>query len=124
MNIPKITGVVVHTHVGAANEHSAYLHVAGAVLQAITGRRVESHKNKQSVLAWGAKAGKYAAATATLTGEEMYDFLGRLVDFVLPRIKEWKGVSGGSGDETGNITFGLDPIAVATFPEIEVNIDS
>lgn len=123
-NIPKITSVVVHSHAGGANEHSAYLHVTGAVIQAITSARTATHKNKKSVIQWSAKAGKYAAVTATLTGEDMYDFLGRVVDFVLPRIKEWKGVNGGSGDDTGNVTFGLSSDAVATFPEVEVNIDS
>ncbi|KAF2093907.1 ribosomal protein L5 [Rhizodiscina lignyota] len=122
-NVPKVTGVVVHSQSSEANEDSAYLHVAGMVIQAITNTRVETFKAKKAVNQWGQKKGKYVSVTATLKGEDMYDFLGRCIDLVLPRIKEWKGVRGSSGDSTGNISFGLDPVAVSYFPEIEVNYD-
>ncbi len=59
-----------------------------------------------------------------LRGQEMYDFLGKVVDIVMPRVKEWPGVSGGSGDGNGCIGFGFTPEAVAVFPEIEVNYDA
>lgn len=53
----------------------------------------------------------------------MYHFVGKLIDVVMPKIKDWKGVKGTSGDSSGNITFGLEPENVALFPEIEVNYD-
>jgi large subunit ribosomal protein L5 len=122
-NIPRITGVVVHSMVREANEDSAYLHVAGMAIQAITNTRVQTHKTRKPVSQWGLKKGKYIAVTAKLHGEDMYDFLGRCIDVVLPKIKEWKGARGSSGDGSGNISFGLEPQAVSYFPEIEVNYD-
>lgn len=122
-NIPKLSGVTVHSMVKGANESSSYLHVAGMVVQAITNVRVTPHISRIAVVQWGLKKDKYVAVTAHMKGEDMYDFLGKTVDIVLPRIKEWKGVSGASGDSNGNISFGLEPDAVASYPEIEVNYD-
>jgi len=61
--------------------------------------------------------------TVDLKGEDMYHFLGKCVDVVLPKIKDWRGVKGSSGDSSGNISFGLTNEAVALFPEVEVNYD-
>ena len=64
------------------------------------------------------------SVTADLKGEEMYHFLGKLITVVLPRIKDWRGVRATTGDSSGNLSFGLEPDAVAMFPEIEVNYDA
>lgn len=104
---------------------SAPLHVAGMALQAITNVRVQTHKSRTNEVAWGITAGKFTiAATASLKGENMYHFLGKLVNVVLPRIKDWQGVPATTGDSSGNLSFGLDPDMVGTFPEIEINYDS
>ncbi|KAF2488614.1 50S ribosomal protein L5 [Lophium mytilinum] len=121
--IPKLTGVTVHSMVPAAQDDSAYMHVAGMILQAITNVRVTTHRARKSVASWGLRDKKFVSVTAKLEREDVYHFLGKLVDVVLPRIKEWKGVKGTSGDSSGNITFGLEPDVVAFFPEIEVNYD-
>lgn len=121
--MPRLTGIVVHSMSSEASDNSSHLHVTSMVLQSITNARVQVHRQKTSVAQWGGKAGRYVACTATLKGEDMYDFLGRTVDMVLPRIKEWPGVAGSSGDSSGNISFGLTPEAVAAYPEIEVNYD-
>src|SRR5204863_3923435 len=98
--------------------------VAGMAVQAITNVRVQTHKSKSSVAKWGIIPGKaYVAVTADIRGEDMYHFFGKLVDVVMPRMKDWKGIKGSSGDSSGNISFGLEPEAVALFPEIEVNYD-
>lgn len=123
-NVPKLTGVTVHSFVKKATEGSAALHVAGMAIQAITGVRCTSHAAISNVLQWGMRAGKFVAVSSDLTGEDMYHFLSKCVDIVMPRIKDWKGVKGTSGDSSGNISFGLTPEAVAYFPEIEVNYDS
>lgn len=102
---------------------SGYLHAAGMALQAITGVRVTTCKSKTDVVPWGLRKGKYIAVKCELRGEDMWHFLGRCVDVVLPRIKDWPGVKGSAGDSSGNITFGLKPDAVKLFPEIEVNYD-
>ncbi|KAF1915684.1 ribosomal protein L5 domain-containing protein [Ampelomyces quisqualis] len=123
-NIPKITSVVLHSMVPEAQENSANLHVAGMILQAVTNVRAVTHKARHNVVGWGLREGRYVSATATLAHDDALDFLAKLVDVVLPRIKEWKGVPGSSGDGHGNITFGLTPDQLALFPEIEVNYDA
>lgn len=54
----------------------------------------------------------------------MYHFLSKLIDVVLPRIKDWNGIRATTGDSSGNLTFGLEPSVVGTFPEVEVNYDA
>ncbi|KAI5285671.1 hypothetical protein KEM52_002338 [Ascosphaera acerosa] len=93
-------------------------------LQAITNVRVATHASKSNVPSWGVVKGKtHVGASAELRGEDMFHFFGKLVDVVLPRIKDWPGVKASSGDGSGNITFGLEPKMVALFPEIEANYD-
>lgn len=94
------------------------------VVQAITGVRCEAHTARQNIANWGLREGKYVSVTSKMTGEYMHHFMGKIVDVVLPKIKEYKGVSGGSGDTSGNISFGLTPEEVGYFPEIEMNYDS
>jgi large subunit ribosomal protein L5 len=106
-----------------AMESSSYLHVAGMVVQAITNVRVTPHKARHNVMAWGLRSGKHVAVSASVEREDTYHFLGKLINIVLPRIKEWKGLKGSSGDSAGNISFGLPPEAVAMFPEVEINYD-
>lgn len=122
-NIPHLERVTVHTQVDAS-QGSAKLHVAGMVLQAMTGAKAEPHRAKRNVNDWGIKEGQWVSLTCHLKGEEMYHFLAKCVDVVMPKIKDWQGIKGSSGDSSGNITMGLTPEQVALFPEIEVNYDS
>ena len=121
--VPAPTRVSLHTMVKQAVSDSGALAVAGMMLQAVSGVRAQTHAAKHGVAPWGLRKGTHIAVTAELYGEDMYHFLARLVDLVLPRIKDWSGVSGGSGDSSGNISFGLSPEAVSLFPEVEVNYD-
>ncbi|TKX25498.1 ribosomal L5P family protein [Elsinoe australis] len=123
-NIPRLERVTVHSMVSSAMENSSYLHVAGMALQAMTGVKAESHKARVSVNQFGLKAGAYVSLTADLKGEHMYDFVAKCVDVVMPKIKDYRGIKGSSGDSSGNITWGFTPEQVALFPEIEVNYDS
>ena len=125
-NIPMVERITVHTFVRQViRDGSAPLHVAGMALQAITNVRVQTHKSRTGETAWGIAPGKYTiAATASLKGEDMYHFLGKLVNIVLPRIKDWRGVQATTGDGSGKLSFGLDPEVVGGFPEIEINYDS
>jgi large subunit ribosomal protein L5 len=107
-----------------AQENSANLHVAGMIVQAISNVRAITHKARHNVVGWGLREGKYVSVTAEMDRENAHDFLAKLVDVVLPRIKEWPGVPGSSGDESGNMTFGLTPDQLALFPEIEANYDA
>jgi large subunit ribosomal protein L5 len=124
-NVPKVERITVHSYVkDAAGGSSAYLHVAGMALQSMTNVRVQTFKSKDSVPVWGVVPGRdTVACKVEMGGENMQHFLGKLIDVVLPRVKDWSGIKGSSGDSSGNITFGLNPEAVAKFPELEVNFD-
>lgn len=124
-NLPQVDRITIHSYVkNAATEGSQWLHVAGMAIQAISNVRVETYKSRSSVSPWGIQPGRNTVAVkAELRGEDMQHFLGKLIDVVMPKIKEWRGVKGSSGDSSGNITLGLEPVDVALFPEIEVNYD-
>jgi large subunit ribosomal protein L5 len=123
-NIPQLERITVHSMSSeAGGGDSEYLHVMGMVIQNITNVRVTTHASKTNVQQWGLKKGKFASVTAELRGEDMYHFLSKVVDLVMPRIKDWRGVEGSSGDGTGNLSFGFESEVVALFPEVEVNYD-
>ncbi|KAI9809471.1 MAG: hypothetical protein M1826_003885 [Phylliscum demangeonii] len=122
-NVPRLTRVTVQSFVRGATWHSAPLHAAGMAIQAITSVRTTACRARRTVSQWKLRAGKYVAVKADLTGEDMYHFLTRCVDLVLPRVKDWPGVKASSGDSSGNLSFGLTPQAVRLFPEIEINYD-
>ena len=122
-NVPKIVRITVHSMVKDAISDSSHLHIAGMVMQAITNVRAEAHATKKSIAGFGVRQGQHLSVTCELTGEDMYHFLSKCVDVVLPKIKDWRGVKGSSGDTSGNIAFGLTSEEVAMFPEVEVNYD-
>ena len=122
-NVPHLQRVTVHCMVKEAKENSAWLHVAGMVMQAITNVRATSHATKKSVAGFGVREGQYLSVTCELVGEDMYHFLSKVVDVVMPKIKDYRGIKGSTGDSSGNLAFGLNADEVALFPEIEVNYD-
>ena len=122
-NVPKLERVTVHSMVKEAKEDSARLHIAGMVMQAITNVRATAHATRKSVAGFGVRQGQFLSVTCDLTGENMYHFLSKIVDVVMPKIKDFKGMKGSSGDSSGNLAFGMTPEEVAVFPEVEVNYD-
>lgn len=95
------------------------------IVQAITNVRVLTHKSKTGEAGWGLIKGKQTVSvTADLKGENMYHFLSKLINVVMPKIKDFRGVRATTGDSSGNLSLGLTPESVATFPEVEVNYDS
>ena len=121
-NIPRLERITVPSVARDGSQGSAHLHVAGMAIQAITGVKVTSHRMKRN--AFDTKKGTYVSVSCDLTGENMYHFLSKVIDVVMPKIKDWKGIKGSTGDNSGNLAFGLNPEDVALFPEIEVNYDS
>ncbi|KAI4243750.1 MAG: hypothetical protein L6R40_003363 [Gallowayella cf. fulva] len=124
-NIPRLEKIVVH-HVIRSPEHrdSSYLHVSGMILQAITNVRATVCRAKHDITSFRMRKNwTPMAVKVELRGEDMYCFLSKVVEVVMPKIKEYKGVSGGSGDGSGNLAFGLQASAVGLFPEVEVNYD-
>nr|POE78536.1 putative 54s ribosomal protein l7, mitochondrial [Quercus suber] len=123
-NVPQLTGITLHTMVKEARKESSHLHVAGMVMQAITGTRPQVHTIKKSASNFEIRAGQHLSLTCKLVGEDMHHFVSKIIDVVMPKIKDWKGIKGSSGDSSGNIAFGFTPEDVAMFPEIEVNYDA
>lgn len=122
-NIPKIERVVVHSMIKEATDNSAPLHVAGIMLQAITGVRPVVHRARRSVAQFGIRARMPIALTCEMRGEQAYEFIDKCITLVMPRIKDWEGVQGTTGDSSGNIHWGFDRDAAILFPEVEVNYD-
>ncbi|KAF3935520.1 hypothetical protein ABW19_dt0201241 [Dactylella cylindrospora] len=122
-NVPRLVEIVVHCFSNASVKDPLAIHVAEKVAQVITGSKATVHDARRSVMQWGVKKGEPIAVTARMGGPEMYRFLATCVEVVMPKIKEFKGVKGSSGDRSGNLAFGFDPEIVAQFPEVEVNYD-
>lgn len=122
--MPTLKKITVHSFVKEASSDSAALDVASMVLQAITNVRCSVFKSKTSIAEFNYTKGRKVSLACELKGEDMWCFLAKAVDLIMPRIKEYQGVSGGSGDGNGNLGFGFSSDVVGTFPEIEINYDS
>ncbi|KAG9249227.1 ribosomal protein L5 domain-containing protein [Calycina marina] len=122
-NIPKIERVTVHSMIKGATDDSAYLHVAGLLLQSVTGVRPVVHRARHSVAQFGIRQSMPIALTCEMRGDIAYEFVDKVINLVLPKIKDWPGVAGSTGDSAGNLSFGFDREGVILFPEVEVNYD-
>ncbi|RCI08215.1 hypothetical protein L249_6306 [Ophiocordyceps polyrhachis-furcata BCC 54312] len=122
-NIPEIRAVTLHAFAPLSGSDKEYLHVARAVLQAISGQFPDVTSIKTNVSQWGIKKGKKGGAVVTLRGAQAYEFVDKLVTLVLPKIKDWPGIKGTSGDSSGNLGLGIEPQWMLYFPEIEYNYD-
>lgn len=123
-NVPQLERVTIHCMTKLAMEDKSHLDVATMVLQAISGVKTIHHQVKKNDSSFGIRAKQYVSQTAELYGEDMHHFLSKTIDVVLPKVKNYKGIKGSSGDNSGNLTFGLTEEAVALYPEIEINYDS
>lgn len=122
-NIPEIEAVTINSYAPQASDNKEYLHVARAMVQAITGSYPEVTTVKKHVVQWGVRKGDKAGAKVTLRGGAAYEFVDKLLTLVLPRIKDWPGVKASTGDRAGNLALGLKPEWILFFPEIEFNYD-
>ncbi|KFG78762.1 hypothetical protein MANI_005142 [Metarhizium anisopliae] len=122
-NIPEIEAVTINSYAPNAAQNKEYLHVARAVVQAISGDYPEVTTVKHHVIQWGVRKGDKAGAKVTLRGGAAYEFVDKLVTLVLPKIKDWPGIKASTGDDSGNLAFGMKPAWMAYFPEIEFNYD-
>lgn len=120
-NIPTVRSITVATFVPDGIRDRDVLTAARMVLMSITGVKPEITSARKSVSQWGIAKGRKAGCKATITGNEAYDFLDKCIHLVLPQIKDWPGVKGSTGDNSGNLSWGLTPDDVAKFPEVEVN---
>ncbi|HEY8463919.1 MAG TPA: 50S ribosomal protein L5 [Bacillota bacterium] len=116
MEIPAINKVVINMGVGDATTDSKAIDSAVNDLTAIAGQRPIVTKAKKSIAAFKLRAGMPIGCKVTLRGERMYEFLDKLFNIVLPRIRDFRGVSTKAFDGRGNYTLGLKDQLI--FPEI------
>ncbi len=117
MAVPKLEKVVINMGVGEATQNAKVLDPAVAELQQITGQKPVITKAKKSIAAFKVREGMPIGAMVTLRGDRMYEFLDRLMNVALPRVRDFRGVSSKSFDGRGNYTLGLHDQLI--FPEID-----
>ena len=117
MEIPKIDKIVVNMAIGEAKENAKILDVAAKELSEITGQHAVLTKAKKSVANFKIREGMPIGCKVTLRGDRMYDFLDRLVNLALPRVRDFRGVNADAFDGRGNYALGIKEQLI--FPEIE-----
>jgi len=117
MQIPKIEKIVVNVGIGEAIQNIKVLDTASADIKTITGQKPVITKAKKSIASFKLRAGMPIGCMVTLRRERMYEFFHKLVHIVLPRVRDFKGVSSKSFDGRGNYTLGLKEQII--FPEID-----
>ena len=117
MQIPKVDKVVINMGVGEAVADSKKLQSALAALTAIAGQKPVSTKSKTSIASFKLRENMGIGCKVTLRADRMYEFLDRLVNIALPRVKDFRGLNGKSFDGRGNFAMGLKEHTV--FPEID-----
>jgi large subunit ribosomal protein L5 len=116
MAVPRINKVVVNMGVGEATQNAKVIDPAANELQAIAGQKPVITKAKKSIAAFKVREGMPIGVMVTLRGDRMYEFLDRLINVALPRVRDFRGVSTKSFDGRGNYTLGLRDQLI--FPEI------
>ena len=117
MEVPKLDKIVINMGVGEAKDNSKVLEVAVKELETIAGQKVVTTKAKNSVANFKIREGMPIGCKVTLRGEKMYEFLDRLVNLALPRVRDFRGVNSASFDGRGNYALGIKEQII--FPEIE-----
>lgn len=116
MEVPKIEKVVVNMGLGEAIQNIKILDSAVAELSAITGQKAVITKAKKSIASFKLREGMPIGCMVTLRHDRMYEFLDRLMNIALARVRDFKGVSGKAFDGQGNYTLGIKEQLI--FPEI------
>jgi large subunit ribosomal protein L5 len=119
MQVPKLDKIVVNMGLGAAVSDSKLLEEAVKELETITGQKASIRKAKKAISNFKLREGLPIGAMVTLRREKMYEFLDRLVNIALPRVRDFRGLSDKSFDGRGNYTLGIKEQII--FPEINVD---
>ena len=122
MEVPKLDKVVINMGVGEAKDNHKVLESAVADLEKIAGQKAVLTKAKKSVANFKLREGMAIGCKVTLRGEKMYEFVDRLINLALPRVRDFRGVNPNAFDGRGNYALGIKEQLI--FPEIEYdNID-
>ena len=117
MQIPKLDKIVINMGVGEAKENRKVLDTAVKDLETITGQKAVVTRAKNSVANFKLREGQPIGCKVTLRGEKMYEFLDRLVNLALPRVRDFRGINPNGFDGRGNYALGIKEQII--FPEIE-----
>ena len=117
MEVPKLDKIVVNMGVGEAKENAKVLEAAIKDMETITGQKAVVTRAKKSVANFKLREGMPIGCKVTLRGEKMYEFLDRLVNLALPRVRDFRGVNPNAFDGRGNYALGIKEQLI--FPEIE-----
>ncbi len=117
MEVPKLEKIVVNIGCGDATTNSKLLEGAMKDLEIITGQKPVATKAKKSIAGFKLRQGQAIGCKVTLRGENMYNFLDKLISITLPRVRDFRGISNKAFDGRGNYTLGLTEQLI--FPEIE-----
>ena len=117
MEVPKLDKIVINMGVGEATDNAKALESAVKDLEIISGQHVVLTRAKKSVANFKIREGMAIGCKTTLRGETMYDFLDRLVNLALPRVRDFRGVNPDAFDGRGNYALGIKEQLI--FPEIE-----
>ena len=117
MQVPKLDKIVINMGVGEAKENAKVLDSAVRDLVIISGQKAVTTKAKKSVANFKIREGMAIGCKVTLRGERMYEFLDRLINLALPRVRDFRGVNPNAFDGRGNYALGIKEQLI--FPEIE-----
>ncbi|MDE6405586.1 MAG: 50S ribosomal protein L5 [Lachnospiraceae bacterium] len=117
MEVPKLDKIVINMGVGEAKENAKVLESAVSDMETITGQKAIITKAKHSIANFKIREGQSIGCKTTLRGDKMYEFLDRLVNLALPRVRDFRGVSANSFDGRGNYALGIKEQLI--FPEID-----
>lgn len=117
MEVPKLDKIVINMGVGEAKENAKVLEAAVKDMETITGQKAVVTKAKNSVANFKIREGQAIGCKTTLRNDKMYEFLDRLVNLALPRVRDFRGVNPNSFDGRGNYALGIKEQII--FPEIE-----
>ena len=117
MEVPKLDKVVINMGVGEAKDNAKLLDAAIADMEKISGQKVVVTRAKNSVANFKIREGMPIGCKVTLRGEKMYEFVDRLINLALPRVRDFRGVNPNAFDGRGNYALGIKEQLI--FPEIE-----
>ena len=117
MEIPKLDKIVINMGVGEAKENAKLLEAAMKDMEKIAGQKPVATKAKNSIANFKLREGMAIGCKVTLRGEKMYEFVDRLINLALPRVRDFRGVNPNAFDGRGNYALGIKEQLI--FPEIE-----
>ena len=117
MEVPKLDKIVINMGVGEAKENSKLLDIAVKEMETIAGQKAVLTRAKNSVANFKIREGMPIGCKVTLRGERMYEFVDRLINLALPRVRDFRGVNPNAFDGRGNYALGIKEQLI--FPEIE-----